>query len=230
MNLYQKLVEVRKSIPYLQKDKRAYNYNYASGTQVLTEVRKKIDEFGLLLVPSIIESKYHDVLDDKGKQERLVILEMRYTWINADNPEEQMNVPWQSMGQNAREKGLGSALTYAERYFLLKFFSVPTDDLDPDEYKSEYGDTATTQQQQQRGGKQSQTEHERKNLLDEIAREMSRTQAHGDAIHKYCDANNIPRKSSDCTIQQLRAILQHFKSIPTPAPAPTPAPTPALAS
>ena len=46
MNLYQKLVEVRKSIPYLQKDKRAYNYNYASGTQVLTEVRKKIDNLG----------------------------------------------------------------------------------------------------------------------------------------------------------------------------------------
>ena len=35
-------------------------------------------------------------------------------------------------GQNDWEKGLGSALTYAERYFLLKFFHIATDEDDID--------------------------------------------------------------------------------------------------
>src|SRR5690606_6435660 len=35
-------------------------------------------------------------------------------------------------GQNDWEKGLGSALTYGERYFLLKFFHIATDEDDID--------------------------------------------------------------------------------------------------
>jgi hypothetical protein len=35
-------------------------------------------------------------------------------------------------GQNDFEKGLGSALTYAERYFLLKYFHISTDEDDID--------------------------------------------------------------------------------------------------
>jgi len=42
-------------------------------------------------------------------------------------------------GLNEFEKGLGSALTYAERYFLLKFFHINTDedDIDNDARKVE---------------------------------------------------------------------------------------------
>ena len=40
------------------------------------------------------------------------------------------------------EKGVGKALTYAEKYFMLKFFNIPTDKDDPDSFQKKRGHTA----------------------------------------------------------------------------------------
>ena len=145
MSIYEKLLEVRKSVQYLKKDKKGFNYNYASGSQVIGNLRGKLDELGLLLKPEVIKITYAEVkIDGKtevkidGKTENLVTIEILFTWINVDNPTEKIECHWFSMGQNTREKGIGSALTYAERYFLLKFFMIPTDEMDPDAYNEKY--------------------------------------------------------------------------------------------
>lgn len=56
---------------------------------------------------------------------------MRFTWIDTESGEQDVNL-FGANGQNDWEKGLGSALTYAERYFLLKFFHIATDKDDVD--------------------------------------------------------------------------------------------------
>jgi hypothetical protein len=56
---------------------------------------------------------------------------MRFTWIDCETGEKDENL-FGANGQNDWEKGLGSALTYAERYFLLKYFHIPTDEDDID--------------------------------------------------------------------------------------------------
>jgi hypothetical protein len=56
---------------------------------------------------------------------------MRFTWIDCETGESDVN-EFGANGQNDWEKGLGSALTYAERYFLLKFFHIATDEDDID--------------------------------------------------------------------------------------------------
>src|SRR5690606_2934543 len=74
-------------------------------------------------------------IDKKGKEKTdfIVTADMKYVWVNAENPEERIEIPWQTMGQQDDiSKAFGSGLTYSERYFLLKFFGVPTDDDDPD--------------------------------------------------------------------------------------------------
>ena len=43
-------------------------------------------------------------------------------------------MPWYGQGLKDTEQGIGNALTYAERYFLLKFFKIPTDSDDPDAF------------------------------------------------------------------------------------------------
>lgn len=44
------------------------------------------------------------------------------TWINIHNPSEIVACSWYSQGVDIEgEKGVGKALTYAEKYFLLKF-------------------------------------------------------------------------------------------------------------
>ena len=62
----------------------------------------------------------------------------RFTWIDTEDGEKDEN-EFYAAGQNDWEKGLGSALTYAERYFLLKYFHIATDedDIDNSERKAE---------------------------------------------------------------------------------------------
>lgn len=148
MNIYQKLIEVRKAVPYLQKENSGSQYKYVSSSQVLSTVRQKMDDIGLLLVPevtshnvteSIIEQK-----NDKGDVFKktstyFTELEMTFTWINAEKPDEQIKSNWYAQGVDiAGEKGVGKALTYSEKYFLLKFFNIATDKDDPDSFQDKH--------------------------------------------------------------------------------------------
>ena len=74
-------------------------------------------------------NKYDKVF--KPKSEILSNVMMRFTWIDIETGEQDVNL-FGANGQNDWEKGLGSALTYAERYFLLKFFHIATDEDDID--------------------------------------------------------------------------------------------------
>lgn len=134
MNLYQKLVEIQKSVRSLAKDSYANSYQYVSGSKVLDAVRERMDQLGVLLVPQIdsIENTRIDYQVKNGsKSELLSKVMMTFTWIDAESGDK-LPVPFGANGMNNWDKGLGSALTYAERYFLLKFFHIATDKDDVD--------------------------------------------------------------------------------------------------
>ncbi|MBQ6959226.1 MAG: ERF family protein [Bacteroidales bacterium] len=143
MGLYKKLLEMQKAVVGLTRDKSGNSYQYVSGDKVLGIVRPKMDSLGLILVPEIEDSSFtrHDytLVDNKGnarqKSEIFCALKLKFTWIDIDTGET-LVCRWASSGQNNWDKGLGSALTYGERYFLLKFFHVATDKDDVDAPKS----------------------------------------------------------------------------------------------
>ena len=56
---------------------------------------------------------------------------MKFTWIDSETGEKDENF-FGANGQNGWDKGVGSALTYAERYFILKYFHISTDEDDID--------------------------------------------------------------------------------------------------
>lgn len=137
LNLYQKIADVKANIDGFTKDTKGYNYSYVSGSQVLHRIRKKMIEHNLLLVSNTTNEKWttHTFVNKKGKEvtEFIVEMDLNYTWINADKPEEQLEVSYHAYGQqNDISQAHGTALTYAERYFLMKFFNIPTDEDDAD--------------------------------------------------------------------------------------------------
>jgi hypothetical protein len=69
-----------------------------------------------------------------GKQQNEILTKvmMRFTWINCETGEKDEN-SFGANGQNGWDKGVGSALTYAERYFILKYFHIATDQDDIDQ-------------------------------------------------------------------------------------------------
>lgn len=134
MSVYKKLLEIQKSVRGFGKDKRGHNYDYVSGTKILSHIRSKMDELGLLLKQEVldIENQRQDYKTKFGeKSEILSKVDMRFTWIDVDTLEKDVNL-FGANGMNDFDKGVGSALTYAERYFLLKYFHIPTDEDDVD--------------------------------------------------------------------------------------------------
>ena len=155
LNLFQKIADVKANIDGFTKDAKSYNYSYVSGSQVLHRIRNKMIENNLLLIPKTTEEKYKQIqvtrFNQKAKREITVtefVVEMKltYVWINADKPEEQLEIPFYAVGQQDDvSKAHGTGLTYAERYFLMKFFNIPTDEDDADakEKQEKYANSST---------------------------------------------------------------------------------------
>ncbi len=137
--IYKKLLEIQKRVKGLAKDKQGNSYSYVSGSKALGVIRPAMDELGVLLIPEVTHSSFtrQDYSTSKGqKTEVFVSLQMKFTWVDTESGET-LEVLWASSGQNAFDKGLGSALTYGERYFLLKFFHIQTDYDDVDARQDE---------------------------------------------------------------------------------------------
>lgn len=136
MNLYQKMVAIRQAVPYLQKAANGPQYQYVSSSQTVSSVRDLLDEHGILLKTEILGQELKEFHTAKGALQFMTTVHMRFTWINAENPEEQIVSLWEGQGVDNGEKGIGKAATYAEKYFILKTFNIPTDKDDPDAYQA----------------------------------------------------------------------------------------------
>lgn len=144
--LYQKLLSIQQKINGLGKDGKSFGYQYVTGSKVLNEIKPLMNDLGILLKQEVLnidnERQDYKLKDGKEKSEILSKVMMRFTWIDTATGEKDENL-FGANGQNDWEKGLGSALTYAERYFLLKFFHIATDedDIDNDDRKPKEKET-----------------------------------------------------------------------------------------
>lgn len=140
LNLYQKLLVIQQSVVGLGKDKSTktqYNpsgYAYVTGSKVLEHIKPLMNDLGIILKQEVYacQNQRIDYTTKNGsKSEILTNLSMTFTWVDCESGEKDVNL-FGANGQNDWEKGYGSALTYAERYFLLKYFHISTDEDDID--------------------------------------------------------------------------------------------------
>lgn len=134
LNIYQKLLKIQQQIKGFGKDGKSFGYQYVTGSKVLEHIKPLMNEYGLILKQEIlsIENTRQDYMAKSGaKSEILTKAMMRFTWVDCDTGEKDENL-FGANGQNDWEKGLGSACTYSERYFLLKYFHIATDEDDID--------------------------------------------------------------------------------------------------
>lgn len=134
MNLYEKLLDIQKSVDTIIKDGRNQSdkYDFASDENVLDTFRPLMDERKLLLIPRMKSASIHEGTTRSGTVRYLTEITFDMVWHDTESGEE-LSVPWYSQGVDlAGEKGVGKAATYAEKYFLLKFFHIPTKRDDPD--------------------------------------------------------------------------------------------------
>ncbi len=151
LNIYQKLAKIRKQVEVIQRNKSGFGYKYVSEDEILAKISTFMDKYSLSLIPSVVRSsstvapyntkKTKSTKDgqiyEENVNEVLVSADMIFTWVNNDNPEERVDVPWILVGhQGDGSQSFGSGLSYSMRYFLLKFFNIATPDDDPDKWRS----------------------------------------------------------------------------------------------
>lgn len=144
-NIYQKMAKIRKVADVVQKNKKGYGYTYVSEDAILAKVKAGMDKEGVVLEVTILTDTvriepYSYTKAKGGKEETvnefLVTGCMRFSWVNTENPEDRIVSDWIFTGtQGDAAQALGSALTYANRYYLLKFLQIATSDDDPDAWK-----------------------------------------------------------------------------------------------
>ena len=131
-NLFQKLIEVRKQIPYAQKDaKHGNTFDYVSSSGLLEQVRPLLDDHGILIIPSVLKTEVKDH-EYKNSKAYFTEITISYLIVNAEKPDDKITIQWYGQGIDSGEKGVGKAYTYAEKYLFLKLFNIPTDVDDPD--------------------------------------------------------------------------------------------------
>ena len=151
LNLYQKLAKIRALSDVVKKEKSGYGYKYVDITAILAQITAGMKKQGVSLVPSIVpgtSSVHQNVmtntkLDKTGKEhttvttEMLVTAEMTFTWVNDENPEETIVVPWLLLGAMSDvSQSFGSACSYGLRQFLTTYFQIAQTDYDIDAFRS----------------------------------------------------------------------------------------------
>jgi len=117
----------------------------------LAKVKAGMEKYGVVLTQHIVPDSYNIVpytytkvknIKGGGKTEEIVnefycYGEIVFTWYCAENPEDKIECPYVFTGQQGdAAQAFGAAMTYANRYFLMKFFQIATPDDDPDAWRS----------------------------------------------------------------------------------------------
>mgnify|MGYP004461748027 FL=1 len=144
LNIYQKMSLATSKIQTVTKKLKVGEgtkgeYKAVSETDVLNAVKPIEAEVGIYSYPAdrkLLKEERVTFKNKYGDTENFVIkLETTYRFVNIDKPEEFIDIKTYGDGVDSQDKAPGKAMTYADKYALLKAYKIGTGD-DPDKNKS----------------------------------------------------------------------------------------------
>jgi len=207
-NIYKKLLEVQKKVIGLGKDKKSFGYDYVTGSKVLEHIKPILNSQGLILKQEIIavERERIEYKAKSGeKSEMLYNVWQKFTWIDTDTGEKDENTFFSS-GMNDWEKGLGSALTYAERYFLLKYFHIATDEDDIDNTVRKNDELVSLEPIKKEESKISEKQ------IDYIVDLIAKTKSDLSAFLQYFKIKEISEMTASQAVEGIKMLEKKIKT------------------
>ena len=147
MNIYEKLLSITSEIKNVNKNLEVgigkNSYKAVGEADVLFAVKQLEQKYKVYSYPckrevidrAILETeKEYNGNVTKGNQIFLRI-ETTYRFVNIENPEEYIEITTYGDGIDTQDKAVGKAMTYADKYALLKAYKIITGD-DPDQEHS----------------------------------------------------------------------------------------------
>jgi hypothetical protein len=147
MNIFQKMSAATSEISRVAKNLNVgfgkSSYKAVGEADVLAAVKPIEEKYGIYSYPvsrEIIESGVlESVSEYNGEKTTKKQFQMRlstvYRFVNVDNPAEYIDITTYGDGVDSQDKAPGKAMTYADKYALLKAYKIMTGD-DPDQNAS----------------------------------------------------------------------------------------------
>lgn len=129
MNIFQRLNEVRKKVPYLKKDKDVQGrYKVVTHDEVTGYVRDALIENGVMVVPKLVSAFFVNTGTTTAKGIPFMRYEASYQidFVNCETPEDRVSVQIESHAIDDADKAPGKAISYATKYAMLKLFLIET--------------------------------------------------------------------------------------------------------
>lgn len=144
MNIYQKMSaitqEISKVAKNLQVGEGKNQYKAVGEADVLAAVKPIEAKHGVYSFPfdrEIVESGEIVSTTKYGDRKSLYLrVKTIYRFVNVDEPSEFIDITTYGDGVDSQDKAPGKAMTYGDKYALLKAYKIQTGD-DPDQNESE---------------------------------------------------------------------------------------------
>lgn len=158
LNVFQRLSAITSEMKTIEKKSdvatsKDKSYKAVREIDILNAVKPLEEKYGIYSYPfdrQVIESK--QVQGYSEKQNNFLRVEVTYRFVNVDVPSEFIEVKSYGDGIDSQDKAPGKALTYADKYALLKAYKIATGD-DPDENTK--SDEELQQEEEQAKAKQN---------------------------------------------------------------------------
>lgn len=145
LNIYEKLMMITNELSIVAKNLEVgygqNKYKAVGEADVLKAIKPLEYKYRVYSYPfsrKIIESGIVELTTNKGEIKKNVFerIEVVYRFINVDNTNEYVDITTYGDGFDSQDKSVGKAMTYADKYALLKAYKIVTGE-DPDQHASE---------------------------------------------------------------------------------------------
>jgi hypothetical protein len=130
MNVYEKVLAIRKAIGYIRKDKKVGEgggYMAVTHDNVTSETRDLFIEHGLVITPpSLISSAVVATGTSTAKGVPFIRYEAKFKFwaVNASEPTDKFDFDIEAHAIDQGDKAPGKALSYAKKYAVLKLLEI----------------------------------------------------------------------------------------------------------
>lgn len=145
LNIYQRMLKITEEIQTVAKTLNVQvtqksSYKAVSEKDILDAVKPIEIKYGVYSFPvhrEVIETAVIESESQYGPKKQLFMrLEILYRFVNIDKPEEYIDITSYGDGIDTGDKAPGKAMTYGDKYALMKAYKISTGD-DPDQEASE---------------------------------------------------------------------------------------------
>lgn len=144
LNIFQRMLAATSEINRVAKNlkvdiSKSQSYKAVAESDVLEAVKPIEEKYGIYSYPvsrTVIKDEAYTTMSEyDGRKSEKTTFFMRlatvYRFVNIDNPDDYIDITTYGDGVDTQDKAPGKAMTYADKYALLKAYKIQTGD-DPD--------------------------------------------------------------------------------------------------